>query len=217
MDTDELLTSTRSARRTLDLDAPVDLGVVAECLEIALHAANGTNQQSWRWLLVTDADLRHQVAEHYRASYEEMTGGHIAGAVGTDTEFGRVMASTEWLVDHLAEVPLLVLPCYQPYVPDDDGDGQFQAATLYGSVFPAVWNLQLALRSRGYGSCITTLHLRHAGAVADLLGIPAGFVQGCLLPVGRLRSTAPKPSPRKPLGEVTAIDDWDGPALGELP
>src|SRR5262245_11824784 len=105
MDTDELLTSTRSARKTLDLGAPVDLEVVAECLQIALHAANGTNQQSWRWLLVTDADLRRRVADHYRASYEEMTGGHVAEAIGTDTEFGRVMASTEWLVDHMAEVP----------------------------------------------------------------------------------------------------------------
>jgi nitroreductase len=214
MDVDELLTSTRSARRTLDLEAPVDLEVVARCLQIALHAANGTNQQSWRWLVVTDPDLRRQIAEHYRAAYVGMTGGLIAGQLPQD-DFGRVMTSTEWLVEHLAEVPVFVIPCYQPYLPGGDGDGQFETATLYGSIFPAVWNLQLALRDRGYGSCITTLHLRFAREIGELLGIPDGVVQGCLLPVAPLRSCTVRPAPRKALAEVTSVDRWDGPALEE--
>ena len=215
MEIDELLTSTRSARKTLDLEAPVDLDVVRGCLGLALHAANGTNQQAWRWLVVADVDLRRQLAEHYRAAYVGMTGGLIADQLPQD-DFGRVMTSTEWLVEHLAEVPLHVIPCYQPYLPGGDGDGQFETATLYGSIFPAVWNLQLALRSRGYGSCITTLHLRFAKEVGELLGIPDGAVQGCLVPVARLRSQTLRPAPRKALAEVTALDRWDGPALEEV-
>jgi nitroreductase len=58
----------------------------------------------------------------------------------------------------LAKVPLLVIPCYQPYLPRIDGDESFHQATLYGSIFPAVWNFQLALNARGYGTCVTTLH-----------------------------------------------------------
>ena len=54
MDIDQLLTTTRSARKSLDLDAPVDLDEIRECLRIGLQAANGSNQQSWRWLIVTD-------------------------------------------------------------------------------------------------------------------------------------------------------------------
>lgn len=215
MDVDELLTSTRSARRTLATEAPVDLDVVRECLGLALHAANGTNQQSWRWLVVTDPEKRRVLAGHYRDGYLEMTGGLIADQLPDDA-FGRIMTSTEWLVEHLAEVPVFVIPCYRPYLPSD-GAELFQAATLYGSIFPAVWNLQLALRSRGYGSCITTLHLRRAAEVAELLGIPEGFTQGCLLPVARLRDPSPRPAPRKPLAEVTAIDHWDGPPLEEAP
>lgn len=57
MDIDRLLTSTRSARRSLDLDAPVDHGVVKDCLRIGMQAANGSNQQSWRWLVVAGEDL----------------------------------------------------------------------------------------------------------------------------------------------------------------
>lgn len=213
MDVDQLLTSTRSARKTLDLTAPVDLHEVAECLRIALHAANGTNQQSWRWLMITDEARRKALAAAYAASYESMTGGRIAHALDADSDFGKLMASTEWLVDHLAEVPLVVIPCYQPYIPATPGNEEFAAATMYGSIFPAVWNLQLALRSRGYGSCITTLHLTRAAEVASLLGIPEGFVQGCLLPIGRLRTASTKPTPRRSLAEVTALDGWDGPAL----
>ena len=71
-------------------------------------------------------------------------------------------------------------PCYQPYLPHIDGDESFQLATLYGSIFPAVWNFQLALHTRGYGTCITTLHLHREDEVRRLLGIPETYVQGCL-------------------------------------
>jgi nitroreductase len=214
VDIDELLTSTRSARRTLDLTEPVDLVDVAECLRIGLQAPNGTNQQQWRWIVVADADRRAQIAVWYREAYLAMTGGSFVAELLGDDDFGRVMSSTEWLVTHLHEVPVLVIPCYEPYLPRVEGDDQFFAATLYGSIFPAAWNFQLALRSRGYGSCITTLHLLHHAEVAEVLGLPEGVVQGCLLPVGRLTVERTRPAPRRPLDEVVALDTWDG--LGRL-
>jgi nitroreductase len=114
----------------------------------------------------------------------------------------------------MAEVPLLVIPCYEPYLPRVDGDESFYQATLYGSIFPAVWNFALALHSRGYGTCVTTLHLAHEQTVAELLGIPATYVQGCLLPVARLRpGTAFRPAPRRPIDEVVATDTWTGAPL----
>jgi hypothetical protein len=45
MDIEYLLTATRSARKTLDLDAPVDSAEIRECLRIGLQAANGSNQR----------------------------------------------------------------------------------------------------------------------------------------------------------------------------
>jgi nitroreductase len=120
------------------------------------------------------------------------------------------MSSTEWLVEHLADVPILVIPCYEPTYPRKDGDESFYVATLYGSIFPAVWNFQLALHTRGYGKCITALHLHHERSVGALLGIPDGFVQGCLLPVGRLRTGHEfRPAPRRPIDEVIGINGWE--------
>jgi nitroreductase len=215
MDIERLLTTTRSARKSLDLAAPVDLDDVRECLRIGLQAANGSNQQSWRWLVIADAALRQQLAELYRKAYLTRVGGQMLGELlPAGTPEGRLMSSTEWLVENLADVPLLVIPCYQPYLPRIDGDESFYQATLYGSVFPAVWNFQLALHARDYGTCVTTLHLHHEDAVAKLLQIPEGYVQGCLLPVARLRAGhAFQPARRRPLSEVVAVDSWTGPPL----
>ena len=216
MDIEHLLTATRSARKSLDLDASVDIGDLRECLSIALQAANGSNAQSWRWLVVADPGLREKLAELYREAYLLRVGGQmLADLMPAGTPEGRLMSSTEWLVENMAQVPLLVIPCYQPYLPRIDGDESFYQATLYGSIFPAVWNFQLALHTRGYGTCVTTLHLNRENAVRDLLQIPESYAQGCLLPVGRLRAGHTfRPAPRRPLEEVVAVDRWDGPPLG---
>jgi nitroreductase len=211
---DDVLTTTRSARRTLDLGADVDRDEIRDCLRIALQAPNGTNQQAWRWVVVFDADLRRELASHYRDAYLSMTGGMLGDSLAGGTEFERVMRSTEWLVDHLAEVPVHVIPCVEPYLPRFEGDESFQRATLYGSIFPAVWNLQLALHTRGYGSCLTTMHLLRDGDVGELLGIPGSFVQAGLLPVARLLpGTRFGPAPRRPVEELVTVDGWDGAAL----
>jgi nitroreductase len=215
MDIEHLLTTTRSARKSLDLDAPVDIDDIRESLRVGLQAANGSNAQSWRWLVVTDAGLREQLAGLYRDAYLLRVGGQMLGdLLPAGTPEGRLMSSTEWLVENLAKVPLLVIPCYQPYLPRIDGDESFYQATLYGSIFPAAWNFQLALHARGYGTCVTTLHLHQEDAVAELLQIPDSYAQGCLLPVARLRAGQTfRPAPRRALDEVVAVDGWNGPPI----
>lgn len=212
MESQHLLTTTRSVRKSLDLDAPVDRDDIRECLRTAVQAANGTNQQTWRWLAIFDLELRQEIAALYRDAYLHRVGGQlVAGFMPAGTAEARLMSSTEWLVEHMAQVPLLVIPCYQPYLPRIEGDESFFHATTYGSIFPAVWNLQLALHARRYGSCVTTLHLAHEAEVRNLLGIPDSYIQGCLLPVGRLRAGKTlRPAPRRPIEEVVTVDGWDG-------
>jgi nitroreductase len=215
MDIEQLLTATRSARKTLDLGAEVDIADIRESLRIGLQAANGSNSQSWRWLVVTDPGLREQLASLYREAYLLRVGGQmVAELMPADSPEGRLMSSTEWLVENMAKVPVLVIPCYEPYLPRIDGDESFYQATLYGSIFPAVWNFQLALHARGYGTCITTLHLHREDAVRELLQIPESYAQGCLLPVGRLlKGHIFRPARRHPLDEVVAVDGWNGPPI----
>jgi nitroreductase len=215
MDIDYLLTSTRSVRKLLDLETPVDVDEIRDCLRIGCQAANGTNVQAWRWVVVEDPELRAQIASYYRAAYLTLSGKEsTTGEEHGDTPFDRIMSSTEWLVEHLADVPLYVIPCYEPYLPYMATGNSFGVSTLYGSIYPAVWNFQLALHTRGYGTCITTLHLNHELEIGELLGIPESSVQGCLLPVGRLPAGKTfRPSPRRPLEEIARLDGYDGPSF----
>ena len=47
---DEVLTTTRTVRKRLDVTKPVSREVLEECLEIALQAPNGSNLNRWRWI-----------------------------------------------------------------------------------------------------------------------------------------------------------------------
>ena len=102
---DELLTTTRSVRKRLDLDRPVPLELVRECLQIALQAPTGGNSQGWHWLVVTDPGLRAQIGEYYRrsfAAYRESStyAGRVAPA--RQRVQARVASSADWLADRTA-------------------------------------------------------------------------------------------------------------------
>ena len=81
---DELLTTTRSVRKRLDLTRPVPLEVVKECLEIALQAPNGGMREGWHWIVVTDPQVRAQIGDFYRRSTER----YLADAAAADPSRG---------------------------------------------------------------------------------------------------------------------------------
>ena len=50
---DDVLTTTRSVRKRLDLEKPVPREVLLECLELALQAPTGSNSQGWQCMFVS--------------------------------------------------------------------------------------------------------------------------------------------------------------------
>ena len=123
-----------------------------------------------------------------------------------DAQTARVYDSAFWLVDHLAEIPVHVVPCL---VGRPAAAAPVIGASFYGSIFPAVWSFQLALRSRGLGSALTTLHLVHEAEAAALLGIDDKLVTQCgLLPVGYTRGGDFRPATRGPAEGITFWNKW---------
>jgi nitroreductase len=198
---DRLLTTTRAVRKRLDLDRPVPLAVVRECLELALQAPTGSNAQTWRWLVVTDPERRRAMGELY-ANPPRRDRPSSEPAVPASDQQRRVGESAAYLLAHMGEVPVLVVPCIL------DAGG---AAGWAPSIYPAVWSFLLALRSRGLGSVITTVHLYRAAEAAELLGVPDGYVQACLLPVAYTTGDDFSPAHRRPLSEVAFLDRWGEP------
>ena len=201
---DELLNTTRSVRKRLDLTKPVPREVIDECLQLAVQAPTGSNVQGWRWIVIDDSDTRAALAALYRRSAE----GYLSAASeqassGADAQTQRVFSSAMYLMEHLHEVPVHLIPCIQGNPPNG-----LAGAGFYASIYPAVWSFQLALRARGLGSCLTTLHLAHADEAAALLGIPDGITQTALLPVAYTVGTDFKLANRSPVSEITHWNSW---------
>jgi len=165
------------------------------------------NRQGWRWLVIRDAEKKEALAEMYR----QAGGAYLAAAAAdadTGSQTGRVLDSANYLAQRLGEVPVMVIPMIIGRV---DGENPSGPAGLFGSIIPAVWSFQLALRSRGLGSCYTTLHLGHEKEAAELLGIPDHMTQAALLPVAYTVGTDFKAAKRPPVSEITYLDTYKNP------
>jgi nitroreductase len=209
MTPDELLTTTRTVRKRLDLTRPVPPELIRECLEIALQAPSGSNRQGWQWVVVTDPDVRAGVGEVYRRAARAYldSGASAAKLFGDDPSRApvqrRVGDSVAHLAENMGQVPVLLIPCLRvARLPEGNQAG------LWGSLLPAVWNYMLAARARGLGTAWTTLHLAYEREVADLLGLPEDVHQGALVPTAYYTGETFRPAPRQPLDEILHLDRW---------
>jgi nitroreductase len=190
-----------------------------------MQAPTGSNMQNWHWVVVTDPDKRAAIAEAYREGargYLVPAEGEVPDAEPLREGAGqqeRVVSSARFLLDNIHRVPVHVIPCAWGRLPidGDQGSGAANApftgtalhAGFWGSIFPAVWSFQLALRARGLGSSLTTFHLAREKEIAELLGIPyEKCTQTCLLPVGWTKGTDFKPAARKDADQVIHWDTW---------
>jgi nitroreductase len=201
MDVETLLTTTRSVRRKLDLDRPVEPEVITDCLRIAMQAPIASALlPSLRWLVIRDPAIRAKIAAPVReAGYESQAKyGHLVDE--------KSLASGRHLLDVLDRVPVLVVLC----LGGRPGSDPAFANAFYGSAYPALWSFQLALRSRGLGSTFVGYHLAsREQEVAESLCIPEDVTQITLLPVAYTTTTEFRPAARPPVDEITYYDRWN--------
>jgi nitroreductase len=205
-ETDSLLKTTKQVRRRLDLTRPVPVDTVLECIDVASRAPIGGNIEINRWLVIDDAATKAALADLYRefgADYLEQ-GRKTVESMGNERTAKAVVDSSLHLLDHLHEVPMMIVPVRN----DRPGPSTFDQATFWGSVIPGVWSLQLALRARGIGSAWTTLHLYKEGEAAKLLGLPDTVTQVALLPTAYFTGDRFHPAKRRPAREITYHNRW---------
>jgi nitroreductase len=175
------------------------------------QAPTGSNLQGWRFVVVSDPEPKARLAELYARAFKvyasqkppDLPAGDLRAA-----SRAAVVDSAVFLAQNLHRVPLMVIPCVEGQV---EGQPSWLQAAVWGSIIPATWSLMLALRSRGLGSAYTTLHLMHEKQAAELLGIPAGFVQAALLPVAWYLGEGFKPAKRLPAAQLTYWNRWGSP------
>jgi len=197
---DLVLGTTRSVRRKLDFDRPVEPETIEACIALATQAPTGRNAQGWRFLVITELEKKRAVAELYRRAF-----AHYRALRAAEPDAEPPKPAYQLLADRMHEMPALILVCVEGR---PEPLSMPQQVAFYGSVLPAAWSLMLALRSRGLGSTWTTLHLLHEQEAARLLGIPEGVTQTVLLPVAYTRDAVLKPAERRAAGEVTYWNAW---------
>jgi nitroreductase len=215
---DHVLNTTRAVRKRLDLRRPVEPEILERCIEIATQAPTGLYGETWHFVVVTESEQRAAIA----ALVKKIADGIFSGTLSPDPYLARLhMVSAEdprfarqqrmyasglYLINHLHEVPVLVLSCIEGRV---ETAGPGAQASLYGSILPATWSLMLALRARGLGSVLITGHIEHCErGIAKILDIPDDITQAALLPVAYFTGADFKPAKRAPAQKRTHWNRW---------
>jgi nitroreductase len=199
---DHVLTTTRAVRQRLDLDRPVDLQIIYDCIDVAEQAPTGGNQGSRRWIVVRDPEVRAKLGGLYREVMGELVLGGRDRLAGTGDPREKVLRSSAHLVEHLAEVPVIVIPTI---IGRHDGSGR---PGLFDSVIQSAWSFCLALRARGLGTCWVTGVLAKHDELKQLLQIPASMTEIVMLPVAWTKGTEFGRARRYDARAITYVDGF---------
>ena len=201
----EGLTTTRAIRRYKDEPIPPD--VLRTILFAATRAANGSNRQAFRFIVLTDGPkavkAKQLISEVARRFWRQKraTDGYDAGS-GADpmSPKSRTAAAMQAYVDNFPTVPALILPCLVRYREPASAEGS--------SIYPACQNILLAARAVGYGGVFSGWQAGVEDELRALLKIPDGvFIAGCIT-LGKPEG-GHGPVRRRPMTEVVFEDEWD--------
>jgi len=206
----EVLSTTRAIRRFRPADeADVDDSLVMRLLDIAIRAPNAGNRQRWTFIVVRRPDTKERLRRLYaaivedggRKSYGDLEAKIARGIVDEDVRsYERMMAGVQEMTRSLGDVPVIIAVLFQP-----DGAG-FAAG---GSIYPAVWSLQLAARAFGVGSVNVGALVKRGADVLEILNVPPNTkweLAACValgFPVGEF--SIPR---RRPAHDVMFEETW---------
>jgi nitroreductase len=200
--------STRAIRRYRDEPVPED--VLRDVLFAATRAPSGSNRQPFRFLVLTDGPkasaAKRLIAAGARQAWDTKRSAdrYDQGSGADNTSPKASMARTmEAYVEHLVDVPVLILSCLVRYREPNPVEG--------ASIYPACQNLLLAARALGYGGVMTSWHLLVDTELRALLGIPEEVFVAAAITLGRPQGNH-GPVRRRPLDELVYLDEWGGSA-----
>ena len=178
----EGIASTRSIRRYRDEPVPDD--VLRDICFAASRAPTGSNRQPFRLMVLTEGEVaagaKRLVADAAGRLWnrKRRDDGYEGGSGSTDdSPKARMARSMDEHIAGLATVPALILPVLVRYREPTETEG--------ASVYPAMQNLLLAARARGYGGVVAMWHLPVEAELRALLDIPDDALVAATVTVGK--------------------------------
>ena len=216
----EAMYSARALRRLKPDPVPAEL--ITKVLEAATQAPSGGNAQNWIFVVVRDQAQREWLGTVYRKASDEVA--EIYAARGrpahmTDEQFKRLMVGGAYLWEHMADAPVLLVPCLQKRDMPSREALPSSVARRYevhlahqerirgSSIYPAIQNIVLACRGLGLGTVITTNHILYEDEVRQILNLPEDVFSFALMPIGYPIGKY-GPLARRPVAEVAFADRW---------
>jgi nitroreductase len=197
----EAIYTTRALRRLKPDPIPDD--VLFQVFDAAIRAPSGGNAQDWRFVIIREPEVKRAVQGWFQETWRQYQPRFAADPSLIDAlpRHRRLpLKSTAYLVDHVAEAPVIVAVCGQRGTHTTPG----------GSIFPAVQNLLLAARALGLGGSITNFARAHEADLRTMLGIPDAYEVYCLIPLGYPLDRH-GPVRRRPVRQVVFLDRWEQP------
>ncbi len=197
MDVMEAIRKRRSIRRYQDKEVPQE--VIREVLEAARLAPSGSNLQTWKFKVVTDAETRKALREAAFGQKLVERAPVVIVACADLTAFSDLPRRVMELLRARAVRPNMEMALY--YLRRDKGDEMEERNLISAcvNVSIAVQNMVLAATSLGLGTC--WVRAFRPEKVAELLGLPPEYPPLFLLTMGYARED-PEPRSRKSLEEI---------------
>ncbi len=197
-----IMRTTRAMRRLKPDPVPDEL--IRQILEAGVCAANGGNNQPWRFLVIKDRSIKEQVQRWYKKAFDEVVGPRYRGSEpppgSSPSRYRRQHDAVEYLTDHYHDAPVWIVACQ-----DHGSDTPNRASGA--SIYPAVQNMLLAARALGLGATLTSRHLRHETEVEAIMGLPPGVHSYAILPIGYPMGNF-GPVRRGALSDFVYLDQW---------
>lgn len=194
----ETLYTTRALRRLRPDPIPDEL--LFRLFDAAIRAPSGGNAQDWRFVIISERAIKEQIAVWFREAWVRYRARFPDDPDTLPRSQRLSLRSTEYLVHHLAETPVLVAACGL----------RGRHTTPGGSIFPAVQNLLLAARALGLGGSITNFAAAHEQELRELLSIPDSNQIYCLIPLGYPLDQH-GPVRRRPVQRSVFLNRWQQP------
>lgn len=169
---------TRRAVKNFDANHSLTPAEVNELLSLAILSPTAFNIQNWRFVVVTDAELRKQIRE-VAWNQAQVTDASLFIVLCADLKSWEKGPARYW-INTPKEVQEFILPAIDDYY---RGKDQVQRDEAMRSCGIAAQTLMLAAKSMGYDSC--PMDGFAFDKVAELIKLPADHVIAMFVAIGK--------------------------------